>query len=116
MGSRSIASDGRLWILLAAVLWSLSGIWTKSLPDEAMTIAVWRSIFAGLVLLPLVRTRTPARLKPRHFLVAVAFVIDRTTKLTTTFASKNGSFWYGEESLPSRENESTTIRLQPCRR
>lgn len=121
MGSRSIASDGRLWILLAAVLWSLSGIWTKSLPDDAMTIAVWRSIFAGLVLLPMVRTRRPARLTPRHFVVAVAFAsmiglyigaIKNTTAANAIFLQCSATAWvvpFGWLFLGERADRRTLV-------
>jgi drug/metabolite transporter (DMT)-like permease len=37
-----------------AVLWSLSGAVAKSIPLDGVTIAIYRSLFAGLVLLPLV--------------------------------------------------------------
>lgn len=102
MGSRGIASDGRFWILLAAVLWSLSGIWTKSLPDDAMTIAVWRSMFAGLVLLPIAWRRKPTRLSPRHGLVAIAFAsmiglyigaIKNTTAANAIFLQCSATAW-----------------------
>jgi drug/metabolite transporter (DMT)-like permease len=59
---------GRLCILLAAVLWSLSGLFTRLLQRptslglhepqlSALQIAFFRAIFAGLILVPLVRWR-----------------------------------------------------------
>jgi drug/metabolite transporter (DMT)-like permease len=45
---------GRLLVLAAAVLWSTSGVVTKGLDLPPTPIAIYRSLFAGLVLLPLV--------------------------------------------------------------
>lgn len=45
-------NQGRQYILAAAVLWSLSGVITKSLALDGLTIAFYRGLFAGLVLLP----------------------------------------------------------------
>ena len=55
----SDTTKGRLYLLATAVLWSVSGVVIKHLghvPHEA--IAFYRSLFAGLVLLPLVRRKT----------------------------------------------------------
>jgi drug/metabolite transporter, DME family len=51
---RSEALIGRTCVIAAALLWSLSGVITKSLPLEAGPIAFYRSLFAGLALWPLV--------------------------------------------------------------
>jgi drug/metabolite transporter (DMT)-like permease len=48
---------GRLLILLAAVLWSTSGMLTKQIALPGPTMACFRALFAGLVLLPLLRWR-----------------------------------------------------------
>jgi len=59
---------GRLVIALAAVLWSLSGLFTRVLghdtpvrlgpePVDGLTIAFYRVFFAGLVLVPTLRRR-----------------------------------------------------------
>src|SRR5262249_4761685 len=45
---------GRCFVLAAAVLWSLSGVITKSVDLDRLTLACYRSLFAGLVLVPLV--------------------------------------------------------------
>ena len=45
---------GRRCVLAAAVLWSLSGVITKWLPLDSLTIAFYRGLFAGLSLLPFV--------------------------------------------------------------
>lgn len=44
-------SRGRLWLLLAAVLWSLAGVFIKFLPVLPLTIVFYRSLFAGLFFL-----------------------------------------------------------------
>ncbi|HEV3137158.1 MAG TPA: hypothetical protein VGZ26_04625, partial [Pirellulales bacterium] len=56
------AAVGRLWIVLAAVMWSSSGLFAKApifdtWPAETrgVLLAFWRALFAGLLLLPLVR-------------------------------------------------------------
>jgi drug/metabolite transporter (DMT)-like permease len=45
---------GRRYVLAAALLWSVGGVITKSLALDSLTIAFYRSLFAGLVLLPMV--------------------------------------------------------------
>lgn len=47
-GQFSLSSRGRLFIALAAVLWSLAGVFIKSLSLPAVTIASYRFFFAGL--------------------------------------------------------------------
>jgi drug/metabolite transporter (DMT)-like permease len=44
-------------VLCAGVLWSLSGVITKSLPLDPLSIALYRGLFAGLALLPFVPGR-----------------------------------------------------------
>ena len=59
---------GRLYLVLAAVLWSLSGLFTRLLKKETfldvhepsltpLQIAFFRSLFAGLLFVPLLRRR-----------------------------------------------------------
>jgi DME family drug/metabolite transporter len=48
------AGVGRRYVLAAAVLWSLGGVFAKTIDLDAMTIAFYRGLFAGLVLLPVV--------------------------------------------------------------
>ena len=43
---------GRWYVLAAGVFWSLSGVLTKSLPLDPMTIALYRGLFAGLAICP----------------------------------------------------------------
>jgi drug/metabolite transporter, DME family len=52
--SRRSRRLGRLCVLAAALCWSLSGVVTKALDLGPLPIAFYRSLFAGLALLPLV--------------------------------------------------------------
>ena len=68
MSAPPTVAGGRLCIVVAAVLWSLSGLFTRlmqkptslELHDPALTplqFAFFRALFAGLVMIPLVRPR-----------------------------------------------------------
>ena len=83
-------TQGRLCIALAAVLWSLSGAFTKFLtkvmveeygcpPVDPLQIAFYRVLFAGLVLVPMLR---PADLGWRPMMLAMGLC----------FAAMNGLF------------------------
>lgn len=55
---RRSASRGRLLMVVAAILWSLGGVVAKALkPLDGVTIAFYRSLFAGLALLPFIARR-----------------------------------------------------------
>jgi DME family drug/metabolite transporter len=51
---RTTARNGRLYVLAAAGLWSLGGVFAKTLNLDGLTVAFYRGLFAGLVLLPFV--------------------------------------------------------------
>ena len=53
--TRRTDTHGRLLILAAAFLWSLAGVFIKFLDLHPLTIVFYRSLFASLVFLPLVR-------------------------------------------------------------
>lgn len=53
----------RLALLAAGVLWSLGGVFIKSLPVGALGITLYRSLFAALCLLPLLRGRRLPKLR-----------------------------------------------------
>ncbi len=75
---------GRRCVLLAAVLWSLSGVVTKSdslKTLDASTIAFYRSLFAGLALLPLV---PPSRWTFRPVMLPVGLIFGIMTGLYIT--------------------------------
>jgi drug/metabolite transporter (DMT)-like permease len=76
-------TEGRLCIAAAAVLWSLSGAFTKFLTEvmvkdygylrvPPLQIAFYRVLFAGLVLVPMLR-RADLSFQPRMLLMALCF-------------------------------------------
>jgi drug/metabolite transporter, DME family len=94
-------SRGRLCILTAGVLWSLSGVITKSLPLEPLTIAFYRGLFAGLALLPLV---PPRRWVFRPVMIPLGLVfgamtacylgaVKTTTAANAIFLQCTATFW-----------------------
>jgi drug/metabolite transporter (DMT)-like permease len=100
----SPAARGRLCVVTAAVLWSLSGVVTKS--DllsrlEPTAIAFYRSLFAGLALVPLVR---PSRWVFRPSMVPLGLVfgtmiglyiaaIRATTAANAIFLQCSATLW-----------------------
>lgn len=77
---------GRLWIVAAALLWSMSGLFAKApifaeWPPESRgaMLAFWRALFAGLLLLPLVRR---PRWNPRLVPMTLSFAGMNVTFLT----------------------------------
>src|SRR5262245_59199198 len=75
----------RLYVVLAAVIWSTSGAFTKVLreqtafhlnvpPVEPLPIAFFRVVFAGAVLLPLLRRRDLS-FRPTMLFTAGAFAV-----------------------------------------
>jgi drug/metabolite transporter (DMT)-like permease len=91
---RSVTS-GRLWVALAAIMWSSSGLFVKatifeSWPPEVrgMLLAFWRALFAGLLLLPAVRQpRWDVRLVPLVVAFAVMNVMYLSAMTLTTAAN-----------------------------
>ncbi|MGN6183437.1 MAG: DMT family transporter [Thermoanaerobaculia bacterium] len=94
---------GILFIVIAALLWSTGGVGIKSLEESALKVSFYRSVFAALTLLIVVR-RDAVSVKPTPgFLVAVlsyaacltSFVV--ATKLTTSanaiFLQYAGVIW-----------------------
>lgn len=63
---------GRWYVFAAAVLWSTSGVLSKTLELDAMTIAFYRGLFAGLLLLPFIPRRAWAP-RPALLPMGVAF-------------------------------------------
>lgn len=94
----SPVAAGRLCILLAAILWSLSGAFTKALTQTTIfgvdkpaieplelggltvpiQIAFYRAFFAGLVLVPTLR-RGDIRIKPLMFAMLLCFALMNAT-------------------------------------
>jgi drug/metabolite transporter, DME family len=54
-GSKHALDRGRLLILLAALLWSLAGVFIKLLAIHPLTIVFYRSLFASLVFVPFLK-------------------------------------------------------------
>ncbi|MFN4260589.1 MAG: DMT family transporter [Gemmataceae bacterium] len=78
-------NQGRVCIALAALLWSTSGAFTKMLttdtglgldlpPVPALAIAFYRVLFAGLVLVPLMRRRDVS-FRPLMLVMAASFAV-----------------------------------------
>lgn len=55
-GSKRELDRGRLLILVAALLWSLAGVFIKLLDLHPLTIVFYRSLFASLVFLPFLKS------------------------------------------------------------
>jgi drug/metabolite transporter (DMT)-like permease len=81
--------QGRLCIVVAALLWSTSGAFTKALTRDtglglntpevkSLQIAFYRALFAGLALVPLLRPRDVS-FKPMMLPMAVSFALMNAT-------------------------------------
>ena len=98
-GSRT--TQGRWYVLVAAVLWSTGGVISKSLDLDPLTIAFYRGLFAGLALLPFApRERWIFRpvLLPLGvvFGAMVAFflgAVKTTTSANAIFLQCTATFW-----------------------
>ena len=99
--SERAAVSGRWYILAAAVLWSLAGVVTKRLGLDSSSIAFYRSLFAGLAILTLVR---PSRwvFRPAMVPLCLAFAtmiglyigaIVATTAANAIFLQCTSTFW-----------------------
>jgi drug/metabolite transporter (DMT)-like permease len=87
--SRVSTAQGRLCIALAAILWSTSGAFTKILTRdtffglntpaiEPLQIACGRVLFAGIVLLPTIRSRDIS-FRPMMAAMAISFAVMNAT-------------------------------------
>jgi drug/metabolite transporter (DMT)-like permease len=93
---------GRRCVLAAAVLWSISGVVTKGLSGlDAPTIALYRGLFAGLALLPLV-PRSRWAFRPAMVPMVLMFgamtglyiaAIRATTAANAIFLQCTATFW-----------------------
>ena len=90
--------SGRLWVVTAALLWSTSGLFAKSPlfddfpPDSrGVLLAFWRALFAGLLLLPLVRR---PRWRPGLVPMTLSFAGMNATYLTAmTLTTAANAIW-----------------------
>jgi len=92
---------GRRYVVATALLWSAGGVITKLIPLPPLAIAFYRSLFAGLALLPLVK---PSRwvFRPAMLPGAVIFgamvglyiaSIKSTTAANAIFLQYSSTFW-----------------------
>jgi drug/metabolite transporter (DMT)-like permease len=88
-------------VLAAAVLWSLAGVFAKSLALDGPSIAFYRGLFAGLVLLPLV-PRSRRVLRPAMVPLGLIFgamtglflaAVKATTSANAIFLQCSATFW-----------------------
>ena len=80
-------SRGRLLILVTAVLWSLAGVFIKALELHPLTIVFYRSLFAALFFIPLVRRKSwtinlPVLVSALSYTAAISLFVS-ANKLTT---------------------------------
>ncbi len=88
-------------MLAAGILWSLGGLMAKSLDLDAVGIALYRSLFAGLALLPLVSPRRWT-FRPAMIPLGIAFgtmtgfylaAIKLTTAANAIYLQYTATFW-----------------------
>lgn len=90
--------SGRLLVLVAAVMWSSSGLFAKAdtfvawpVESRGILLAFWRALFAGLLLLPMVRRpRWDRKLIP---LCAVFVVMNITYLSAMTLSTAANAIW-----------------------
>ena len=92
---------GRWYVLAAAVLWSTSGVISKSLDLHPLSIAFYRGLFAGLVLVPFIPRRSWA-FRPALVPLGAAFgvmvgcflgAVKITTAANAIFLQCTATFW-----------------------
>jgi drug/metabolite transporter (DMT)-like permease len=81
--SRSEQDPGRFLILVAALLWSLAGVFIKFLDLYPLTIVFYRSLFASLVFVPFLR------LSEFRFNAAIIVSLISYAAAITAFVSAN---------------------------
>jgi drug/metabolite transporter, DME family len=95
------ATKGRLFILAASVLWSLGGVLAKEIGLGGGPLAFWRSLVAGLVLLPFVPARHRV-FRPSMVPMGLAFAatmgfylgsVKATTAANAIFLQCTATFW-----------------------
>ena len=78
---------GRIYVLLAGLLWSLAGVFIKSLELHPLTIVFYRSLFASMFFLLFVRAKSrtvsvPLLVSVVSYTAAISFFVS-ANKLTT---------------------------------
>ena len=99
--SRARVARGRRDVLAAAVLWSLSGVVTKSLDLDGLSIAFYRGLFAGIALIPFVASSRRV-FRPALIPLGLAFgamtglyiaAVKATTAANAIFLQCSATFW-----------------------
>ena len=92
---------GRRYVLAAALLWSLGGVFAKSLALDGELIAFYRGLYAGLILLPFV-PRARRVFRPAMLPVGLCFgamtglyiaAVKATTAANAIFLQCTATFW-----------------------
>jgi drug/metabolite transporter (DMT)-like permease len=102
--------QGRLCILSAAILWSLSGAFTKALTTDTflgvhvpeiapIQIAFYRAFFAGLVLVPTLR-RGDIRFKPMMLAMLACFALMNASFITAQALGSSANAILLQNSAP----------------
>ena len=98
---RQSLARGRRLVLLAGILWSFSGVVTKSIELDSMTIAFYRSLFAGIALLPFIG-RNRISFRPIMVPLGVGFglmtglylgAVKMTTAANAIYLQYTATFW-----------------------
>ena len=98
---RGAALSGRTLIIIASVLWSTSGVITKGIALDPLSIAFYRGLFAGLALLPFI-PRAAYVVKPAMIPLGLLFgvmtgsyivAITLTTAANAIFLQCTSVFW-----------------------
>jgi len=87
LSARAGVNRGRLLILVTAFLWSLAGVFIKSLELHPLTIVFYRSLFAALLFVPLVKRKSwtinlPLLVSMASYTAAISTFVS-ANKLTT---------------------------------
>ncbi len=99
--SEDSVARGRRDVLAAAVLWSLSGVVTKSLDLDGLSIAFYRGLFAGIALIPFV-PRSRWAFRPALIPLGLTFgamtglyiaAVKATTAANAIFLQCSATFW-----------------------
>lgn len=110
-GSTSDLARGRLFLVIAAILWSTSGAFTKVLTTETpfglhlphsldrVQIACSRVLFAGLILLPTVRRRSIS-FRPLMIFMVLSFALMNITFIAAIAQSSAANAIFLQYSAP----------------
>lgn len=98
---RQSLARGRRLVLLAGILWSFSGVVTKSIDLDSLTIAFYRSLFAGIALLPFI-SRNRISFRPIMLPLGIGFgmmtglylgSVKMTTAANAIYLQYTATFW-----------------------